>query len=249
MNQISIPSPEGYAIPCLYQITGGEQRVCLVSHGFGSSKRSPTALRLFEALPSAGFGVLAFDFAAHGDSPADGQSLSVTGCLHDLAAAEAFARSRAPGAEIVYFSSSFGAYINLLYLARKTDRRCKAFLRAAAIEMPHLFDHRSPAAEQSLRRCGWFVPDYPYARPMRLTQRFLDEMAENDVFDRYTGRHHIAMAHGGADETACCAAAQRFAEVFGAELTVFPDEGHRLDGAGVPDRVVQLATDFYLQPR
>ncbi len=45
----------------------------------------------------------------------------------------------APGARVVYFSSSFGAYLNLIYLSTRPHRGTRSFLRSAAVEMPLLF--------------------------------------------------------------------------------------------------------------
>ena len=59
--------------------------VCLITHGFGSSKDSPTAQLLAGELPRHGIGTLALDLPAHGDSPVDGDALSIRHCLDDLA--------------------------------------------------------------------------------------------------------------------------------------------------------------------
>lgn len=113
MTQELLSGLNGYNIPCRHTIQGGESMVCLITHGFGSSKDSPTAQLLAGELPRHGIGTLALDLPAHGDSPVDGDALSIRHCLDDLARAEARALELAPGARVVYFSSSFGAYLKL----------------------------------------------------------------------------------------------------------------------------------------
>lgn len=99
--------------PLYKQLEKRRKTAVILIHGFGSSKESPTALAVSAALPEHGIGTFGFDFPAHGDSPADGETLRVKNCLDDLADAEAHVQRLLPGAEIAYFASSFGAYIRL----------------------------------------------------------------------------------------------------------------------------------------
>ena len=158
MTQELLSGLNGYDIPCRHTIQGGESMVCLITHGFGSSKDSPTAQLLAGELPRHGIGTLALDLPAHGDSPVDGDALSIRHCLDDLARAEARALELAPGARVVYFSSSFGAYLNLIYLSTRPHRGTRSFLRSAAVEMPLLF--HTPTPEQAEELAG-----LPHAGP------------------------------------------------------------------------------------
>ena len=152
MTQELLSGLNGYNIPCRHTIQGGESMVCLITHGFGSSKDSPTAQLLAGELPRHGIGTLALDLPAHGDSPVDGDALSIRHCLDDLARAEARALELAPGARVVYFSSSFGAYLNLIYLSTRPHRGTRSFLRSAAVEMPLLFHSPTPEQAEELAR-------------------------------------------------------------------------------------------------
>jgi len=244
-----IPGKSGRAVPCLHTLTGTgkEKIVCVAAHGFGSSKESPTTSMLLEALPARGIGVIAFDFPAHGESPVDGDALRIGNCLCDLAAAEARAKELAPEADVVYFSSSFGAYINLIYLATRPHAGRRSFLRSAAVDMPGLFSH--PTAEESARlaRDGYLMLDEGYTRPLKITPAFLSDLAAHNVFRLYrAGEAEVRMVHGGADETASVKDAERFARQFGAELTVIPGGDHRLSLPGMPETVLRLAEEFYL---
>lgn len=247
MTHEMIPGPSGRAVPCLHTLTGSEKIVCVAAHGFCSSKESPTTSMLLAALPARGVGVLAFDFPAHGESPAGGEFLRIGNCLCDLAAAEARAIELSPAAEIVYFSSSFGAYINLIYLATRPHAGHKSFLRSAAVDMPGLFSH--PTAEETARlaRDGHLMLDDGCARPLKITPGFLSDLAAHNVFTLYrTGEAAVRMVHGGADETAPVGDAERFARQFGARLTVIPGGDHRLSLPGMPETVLRLAEEFYL---
>jgi pimeloyl-ACP methyl ester carboxylesterase len=245
-NECRIKGGGGYDIPCVHTLDGGEQLVCVVLHGFGSSKTSPTATMLLDALPDRGIGVLAFDFPAHGDSPAGGEALRLGRCLEDLAAAEAYALSAAPGARLVRFASSFGAYICLIDLSLRKSAVRKAFLRSAAVNMPELFIEYASRLAATSAEYGYFTPETAHAEPLKITRGFLDDLRAHDLFRLYRpGPAAVRMVHGDADETIPAGAAVRFAERFGVPLTLIPGGDHRLSVPGAADEVLRLALDFF----
>lgn len=243
-----ISGKKGYEIPCIRSLSGVEKKAVIVSHGFGSSKESPTASMLLEHLPEAGIGVFAFDFPAHGESPVDGEHLTVSDCLQSLFAAETELQAAVPEAEICYFGSSFGAYITLLYLSSGKGKGRKAFLRSAAVEMPLLLRQMTVSKHDILEKQGWFTFDCDYVRPLKLTQTFFDELERCDVFETYQkNMAELMMVHGSRDETASPQAARRFAEKAGAELVMLSGGDHRLSLEGMPETVLELARTFFLK--
>ena len=249
MESVRIPTSRGYDIPCLHTIQGTEPIVCIVIHGFGGRKDSPSGRLLLEGLPPQGIGVVAFDFPAHGESPVDGVYLQLPNCLADIADTEAFARQLAPHAEIVYFGSSFGAYTGLLYLAARPAGRRRAFLRSAAVTMPSLFHNRTAEEEAHLRTQGWFLRGSAqgFSRDIRLTCTFLEDLDRHDLFSCWRpDAAQVQMIHGGADELIPVEAAEAFARRFSIPITVVPDGNHRLDGPGIPELILQKALDFFL---
>lgn len=235
----------GYGIPCLYTIDGQEEMVCIVSHGFGSSKESATAQMLLQSLPKRGIGVFAFDFPAHGDSPVGGERLRIETCIQDLAAAEQRAIVLAPKAKVVYFSSSFGAYINFQYLAAGIGTGVKSFFRSAAVNMPELFTHPTEEEQAQLQKNGFLLLD-GYTRPIKLTTAFLADLAGHDLFQcRRPQNTELCMIHGERDETILIEHAERFALQFDIPLTIVPGGDHSLSIPGAPEQVLQLAAGFF----
>ena len=259
MTKEYIPNGRGYVVPCNYNINGSERIVCVVIHGFGSSKESPTAEMLLEELPQRDIGVIALDLPAHGESPVQGQFLRLSNCFADIEVAEARARELAPEAEIVYFASSFGAYTTLLYLAGKemttvregvTHGIPRVFLRSAAVSMPRLFAGRlTPERMAFLETDGEFTigkEEYGYDCDMKITQGFCSDLAGNDVFEIWRkGVAELCMIHGENDETIPLSEAVSFSEKFDAPLTVVENGDHRLSIAGAPELVLELALDFF----
>ncbi len=224
MTQELLSGLNGYDIPCRHTIQGGESMVCLITHGFGSSKDSPPAQLLAGELPRHGIGTLALDLPAHGDSPVDGDALSIRHCLDDLARAEARALELAPGARVVYFSSSFGAYLNLIYLStRPPPGDAVPSCAARRWRCPCFFHSPTPEQAEELARQGFLMLDQGYVRPLKLTPAFLADLDAHDLFQLYrSGKERVCMIHGDEDQTASPEAARRFAQTFGARLIKCP---------------------------
>ena len=251
MTRLTIPGPGGYPIPCVHTIRGDETVVLIICHGFGSSKESPTAAMLSQALPALGVGTLAFDFPAHGDSPVDGDALTLENCVADLAAAEALALTLAPGCRPVYFGSSYGALVTLLYLSTCPHRGEAALLRSAAVEPVPLFvGSRTPEQQRQLDSQGFYQFDFHYPRPLKLTRPFFRQLEEYDPFRLWKpGCARLEMVHGDADVVAPLAAAERFAAHSGARLTVIPGGDHRLSVPGAPEKVLEMTKALVLDEK
>ena len=249
MKHERIPTETGWSVPCLHRIGGGEALVCVSAHGFGSSKSSPTNQLLLQGLPARGVGVLAFDFPLHGESPDGAPPLRLETCFDALAAAEARARSLAPRAQVVYFGSSFGAYVTLLYLTQRPHAGRRAFLRSAAVCMPEPFHHKTPEEEARLQADGSVVlgEEYGYVRPLKLTCGFFEDLDRHDLFTLWRPEEaEVRMVHGELDETIPVEEARRFAVRFQIPLTVIPGGDHRLSIPGAPELVLERAAAFFL---
>lgn len=249
MKKEIIPGKNGYGIPVNNMVKGYESLVVIISHGFGSSKESPTAKDISAALSECGIGACSYDFPAHGDSLVDGEMLRIAYCLDDLAAVEAYVRELVPKAEIAYFSSSFGAYINLIYLAAREHSGRRSFLRCAAVDMPGIFRRgTTPEHYAQLEAQGYIMLDRDYVRPLKVTREFINDLNVHDVFKLYrSGMAELAMIHGTADETAPADDARRFAKQSGAALTEVEGADHRFLIPGGMSLVIDAAMKFFTE--
>ena len=252
MKHEFIINERGYDVPCLYRINGREKVVCIVVHGFGSSKESPTAKKMLKELPPLDIGAISFDFPAHGESKVDGEYLRLANCLADLAVVEARTRSLAPEAEIVYFGSSFGAYITLIYLAERDYSGRRAFLRSAAVGMSQFILRLTPEQRKRLEAEGQFTleaEEYGYIRSLKLMRGFVDDLESHDAFTLWReDMAELMMVHGESDRTVPLREARSFAEKFHVPITVIPEGDHRLSVPGAPEQVLKLAADFFKRP-
>ena len=228
MEKFLLQKHNARAIPVIAEIPDDLRKLVIVVHGYDSSKESENAANLMRILPGKGFGVFAYDQPHHGMEEAADEELTVENCLDSLACVEDYLAERfgtdgtgAEGPEICYFGSSFGAYITCIYLATRSHRGCKAFLRCAAVNFPELaIDEGADDVE---------LPDlfalYEQAKP-------------EDVA--------MAFAHGACDSTVKVEAAIAFTDRFGYPLTIFPGEEHTIsDFPESPIRVAQLAAELY----
>lgn len=254
MKSFKLTKNNGAVVPCLSLVPEGAEDIVIMIHGFGSRKDCATAGLLFRRMPPAGFGVVTYDQPAHGPDEARDEPLLIANCLASLAAVENEVAAQYPNARIHYFGSSFGAYITVLCLSGFPHRGHDAFLRSAAVNMPRLLLGEpgavpDPAALAEIQQNGFILSDVgPDA--VRIPPGFLEELAENDLAERFTHRRYddfrLAMVHGEKDSTIRLPFAREFAARFDIPLTVIPDEEHTLsDHPETPDKVADLAIGFF----
>lgn len=246
MKKQNIPGINGYDIPCLSSFTGKEKTIVIISHGFGGSKESAPTFALAESLSRLGIGVCSYDFPAQGDSLADGTLLRINNCINDLKAVKYYIKEQAPGAEVAYFSTSFGAYITLLYLARQQHKEEKVILLSAAINMPDLlFKRTSEKAFDELSTQGYIISNN-YPSPMKLSTGLYQDMEANNIYEIYKpGYAKIHMIHGDEDEIVPLEMIKEFAKKFGAELTTIQGANHYFDDPKKLSLVLKIAEEFY----
>ena len=252
MQHMTLGSRSGYRIPCTFQLSGATKTL-LICHGFGSSQDSPMVQALRKAMPRIGVDTVSFDFPQHGESLADSSFLRIPCCLSDLQTVEEEILKHSPNTELIYFGSSFGAYVILLYLANCSHVGKRVFLRSTAVDMHgiildflkegQLAWTSSPAGDSKQDFCAM---DSLYDRPFSITKAFVEDLSRNNLLTHYTmqGDCTLSMIHGALDSTATFQKAQEFARKSGARLHVLPEGEHRLMGIGELEAVLQTLTEF-----
>lgn len=230
-------------------IPPGTQKFIIVSHGFGSSLNSPTSQTALKVFPENGFATIAFDWPGHGKSDSYEDELSVSNCIKYISTVEKNIINENPNAEIFYFSSSFGAFINAIYICTQPHRGRKSFFRSGAVNMPELFKKIPKSKLRYLEKYGFVMLD-EYTPPLKITSKFTEEMRKIDLIDLWTKSGYgygtkFEMVHGEKDSTIDVAAAKKFATITSSKITVFPNGEHRLMDKGEPERVFALAVEFF----
>ncbi len=264
-ESLVLPRADGGRIPVLVSLPADEdgrpaavQRVVLIVHGMGSSKEAASSeyYRLF--FNQAGLGAVLYDQPGMGGAEAAEEDIRVAPSLDSLAAVERYARDRFPEADLVYFGSSYGAYITGLYVRTRPHLGRRAFFRSGAVIFPEMITggpgaQVDPKAQAALDARGYLEVDLGADAPLRFVKGFLEELMD-PAYDLLTLYREalpdvpIAMAHGDQDPEVPPAHAKAFAEAFGIPFTMIPGEGHSLcSHPETPAKVGQLALDWFEQ--
>lgn len=246
MANTEIVSSGGYMIPISAQIEGGDAMVCIICHGFASSKASSTAQMMAAHCRSMGIGAAAFDFPCHGQSSAPFESLTVDRCLEDLQAVEHWVKTKSEHAEIVYFGSSFGAYVVLCHLCSGQSLGKRAFLRCAAVDMDRSFGVKTPEVLNQTSEKGHFLYDPGFGPGLKLSEAFFDSLGCRDLFAMDLPQGAVlSMIHGMCDDVVSPDEARRYAALKGVPITMIPDTGHSIDSKEGIEALLRLTGQFY----
>ena len=242
-------SKQGYEIPYVYTGSGQEEMIVIISHGFGSSKESTTATTVADKLISGGIASVRYDFPAHGESPAEGEDFRIENCLNDLQSVEEMVREQFPKKTIGYFSSSFGAFIQLLYLTRRKPSGKKSFLRCSAVDMPGIVETwmQDEALLKEMNEKGYVVADEGYVKPLHVYKAFWEDLKAIDLMKEFRkpGGIELRMIHGTVDETAPYKDALAFAKEYDIELISVEGADHSFTVNNAMDIVRAEALRFY----
>ena len=250
MRKTEIPSPGGYMIPLDADIRGGEKLACIISHGFASSRKSTTAQMMMAHCRSMGMASVAFDWVCHGESRAHYSRLTVDACLDDLVAVERWISLQLPDAEIVYFGSSFGAYLDICHICSGRSLGRRAFLRSAAVDMDVSFGVKTPEVMAGLARDGYYKYDPGFGDGLKLCESFFDSLAARSAFNAdLPGEARLFMVHGTCDEEVSPGSARRYAYEKGVPLVLVPGAGHGIETPEGLRDIKAFTRAFYLAPQ
>lgn len=255
MEKKKIRKENGAMIPLLQDIPAQAEKIIIMIHGLESCKECDTGKMLFRRMLPEGIGVIAYDQPGHGSEEARDEWFTLQACMESLKTVEDYAAEKWPQAEILYFASSFGAYMTSLYISQREHRGSRLFLRSAAVNMPEMFLGKpgsapDPAALELLEKQGYLQPSMGIGTPVRVPKQMFEELRENDLFQKFApGSTPVMMVHGDQDMVISPDAARAFAAKFKLPLAMFEGEGHSLcTAADTPDKVADMALDFFRKP-
>lgn len=213
--------------------------VCL--HGFGGDKESSAIKRLAERITEKNGAVIGFDFAAHGESEAGDEMLTVENCVEDAKTVYAYAKNKYGNAD--FFATSFGAFVLINLLKTVDFRGVKAVLRAPAVKMENTF--LSPIcnlAIDELKRekfveCG-------FERKIKLGYDFWLDLKNNSVDDVFFDNEAL-MIYGDRDDVVCPDDMEQFAsQRSNIKVKIISGADHRFKGKGQLEDAILAAVDF-----
>ena len=168
----------------------------LFAHCFTCGKDSAAAARIARTLAGHGYGVLRFDFTGLGGSEGDFANSSFSANVEDLVAAAGYLRERHQ-APALLIGHSLGGTAALVAAARIPEVRAVVTVGAPS-SAAHVLRHLGEAAD-ALEREDQAEVEIA-GRSFRISRRFLEDAAEQDVLDRVAGlRRALLILHAPLD--------------------------------------------------
>lgn len=255
MEQINLTKENGKIVPCLFEIPEGAEKIVIYIHGFESCKECATAELMRKRMPPEGIGVVSYDQPGHGEAEARQEWIRIESCKDSLQTVENYIHEQYPEAEILYFGSSYGAYLTGLYIGSRPHLGHKFFMRSAAVNMPWLL-LGAPGSEPDeqaialLKKQGYLQPNLGVGNPVKVPLGMFEDLKENDLFEKFNpdafGHTSCRMVHGSEDPVIDPRMAEKFSEKFSIPITFMEGEGHSINlKPEDPDKVMDQALEFF----
>ncbi len=237
-----------YPIACKMYMPDHDKthHIVLGVHGFAGDKESSALYALAKELTKRHGQLVCFDWPGHGQSPVDGQSLTVDNCMEDLKYMLAYCRKQFPNHQKYVFATSFGGYITLLCkdaLMQADTMEFQTVLRAPAVTMPQLFlslvGLKNARQYQSLGsvQCG-----FPGQRELWVPYLFYEQLQQHDVCKLDYTKQSFLVIHGKKDVTVPYEDVRKFCHERGSmKLHSISGADHRFKKEGQIQEVVQTA--------
>ena len=210
------------------------KKIIIACHGFGGDKESSTITDLAEEMILKNIAVITFDFQAHGESKLDGKELTIENCIYNINTVYRY--SKKFNAPISLFATSFGAYINLINIARNNNEFQEIVLRSPAIEMAKI-----------LKENGYAI--LGFERKMKIPYSFYEELLNNNINKIYDDIeiHKMHIIQGNKDEIAMIEDTIKFVENHKnqIELNIIDNGDHRMKSPELRQKVMSYANGIY----
>ena len=240
---------EGYSIRCLAYFNKDlrqAKKIVIATYGFGGNKEnhaiSTFADRLIGKYKS--FAVITFDWPCHGQDAR--KKLLLSECLKYLDLVIRYVKEEMGAEEIDNYSSSFGAFITLDYLAKKGNPFHRIGLRCPAIKMYEALTMHFTEDDWSKLHKGKEILQ-GFERKMEIGNEFLEEMQTDDVTkqDYLDYADSILMIHGTNDEMVPIEVTRQFSGDNVIELIEVEGADHPFSNPKHMDLAIQKIISFF----
>ena len=222
------------------------KKIIIACHGFAGDKESSTIKDLAEEMVLKNIAVITFDFPAHGESKLDGKELTIENCIYNINTVYRY--SKKFNAPISLFATSFGAYVNLINIARNNNEFQEIVLRSPAIEMAKIL--KEVLLKESFSKYkenGYTI--LGFERKMKIPYSFYEELLNNNINKIYDNieipKMHIIQ--GNKDEIAMIEDTIKFVENHKnqIELNIIDNGDHRMNSPELRKKVMSYANGIY----
>ena len=221
--------------------------IVVATYGFGGNKDNKAIEKFAERLTTKyhGYGVVCFDWPCHGKDARN--KLILDECCTYLDLVTRYVRETMHAEDVYNYSSSFGAYITLRYLAEHGDNPFKRIaFRCPAIKMyDAIAAGVTPEDWDKLRKGKEILRGFD--RKIKLTEDFFDDLRTHDVSscDFMDYAESILMIHGTKDEMAPIEVSRKFSDDNVIELIEVENADHPFSNPACMDLAIQKIIEFF----
>jgi alpha-beta hydrolase superfamily lysophospholipase len=241
----------GMSIRCLsYSISNikDAENIVVATYGFGGKKENHAISEFVERLTGKykSFAVITFDWPCHGEDAR--KKLTISECLLYLDIVNKYIRTEFDPSGIYNYSSSFGAYITLLYIHLYNNPYNKIGLRCPAIGMyDAMLKNIDNDGLLKLKKGKEILIGFD--RKMKISSEFFDELKENDIskFDYIDYADQILMIQGTCDEMVPIALTEKFSDKNVIELIEVDGADHPFSNPKHMDTAIHSIIEFFAE--
>ena len=223
------------------------EKMVLYGHGFAGHKDNGAAKKFAERVLSKykGIAVMTFDMPCHGTDVK--KKLELQDCMEYLRIVVSYIRESFRTDRIYSYSTSFGSYLVLKYIAEQEDPFVKIALRCPAVNMYDVLTRTiMKDGDLDLLAKGKDVM-VGFDRKIKVNPQFLQELLDNDIrkLDYLEHAEDILIMHGTKDEVVPFEAARDFAEENIIEFIPVENADHRFMNPQHMEAAMKAVIEFF----
>lgn len=211
-------------------------------HGFAGDKESSVLIALAEKLNEQEKALLVFDLPSHGEND-NSKVLNLTECIESIGKILEYVKKEYQNIPISFFSTSFGAFLTLSYLAERREKLHKVILRAPAIFMGEVLENvilpEHNINVQELKK----VANLGYEVSLLVDDKFLSDLKNNSLDKKTEILDRLYVLQGKLDTTVDPVKNQKFFDKHypnNYEIFYFENADHRFKKPGELEQIIEI---------
>ena len=215
-------------------------------HGFSGHKDNKAAQRFAEYVLKKRHdtAIIAFNLPCHGDDVR--KTILLSDCDLYIKAVIDYIKSRFSTEDIYVYTTSFGGYLTLKYIAEHGNPFKKIAMRCPAVNMYEVLSGciMSPAEQKALSNGKPVLVGFD--RKIKIYGDFLDDLKANDIteYDYTPYSEKLLILHGTKDEVVSFDASEEFAKKNNIEFIPIENADHRFKDPNLMNEAIKIIFGF-----
>lgn len=216
------------------------------TYGFGGNKDNKAIEKFADRITTKykGYGVITFDWPAHGKDARNRMILSE--CLEYLDFVNQYAKESLGAQKLYNYSTSMGGYFTLLYLHEIGDPYEKIVLRCPALHFhDSILKHMSDDERRKFKKKKEVTLGFD--RKVTITEDFIDDLAAHDVtqYEYFDDADRLLILHGTKDAMVPFEDSAAFADDNVIEIIPVENADHPFTNPKYMDFAIQKTITFF----